>query len=139
PAQPERAIVRYRVRVTVGGEARVASPRRDDPYDWHAYYVSPEIDTDTPVYEIFIDPAHWTTMYESSDQGRVADDRCTLIPEWNDKVPAVFVHDGHVYDVRVRYQGSRFNRINPDRAVIDDWPFPGPDAPDPLGVLSWRI
>lgn len=140
PAQAERSIVRYRVRVTAGGETRVASPRPDDPYDWHAYYVSPVIDTDTPVYEIFIDPAHWTTMYENADEGRVdAGDRCTLIPEWDDKVPAVFVHDGHVYDVRVRYQGSRYNRLNADRAQIEDWPFPGPTVPDPLEVLSWRI
>lgn len=140
PAQAERSIVRYRVRVTAAGQARVASPRPDDPYQWHAYYVSPVIATETPVYELFIDPAAWTTMYQNVDNGRVdSGDRCTIRPEWNDKLPAVFVHNGHVYDVRVRYQGSRFNRSNPDRAIIDDWPFPGPDVPDPLAVLSWRI
>ena len=137
PAQAERSIVRYRVRVAAGGEARVASPRPDDPFEWHAYYVSPVIAGQTPVYELFIDPAAWTTMYQNVDDGRV--NGCAIRPEWNDKVPAVFVHDGHVYDVRVRYQGSRFNRTNPDRATFSSWPFPGPDVPDPLAALSWRI
>jgi CotH kinase protein/Lamin Tail Domain len=137
PAQAERSIVRYRVRVTAEGAERVASPRPDDPFEWHAYYVSPVIASQAPVYELFIDPDAWTTMYQNVDNGRV--NGCAIRPEWNDKLPAVFVHNGHVYDVRVRYQGSRFNRINPDRAVINDWPFPGPDVPDPLAVLSWRI
>jgi spore coat protein CotH len=139
PAQAERSIVRYRVRVTAGTETRQAAPRPDDPFDWHAYYVAPVIATSTPVYELFIDPDQWTTMYQNVDNGRV--DGCAERPEWNDKVPAVFVHDGRVYDVRVRYQGSRFNRTNPDRATIadEDWPFPAPAVPDPLEVLSWRI
>jgi hypothetical protein len=135
PAQAERAIVRYRVRVTEAGQERVASPRPDDPYEWHAYYVSPVIDTTTPVYELFVDPAAWTTMYENIDDGRV--DACAVRPEWNDKVPAVFVHNGHVYDVRVRYQGSRFNRTTSEQ--MESWPYPAPAAPSPLEVMSWRV
>lgn len=135
PAQAERSIVRYRVRVTAGGETRQASPRPDDPYDWHAYFVSPVIDTGTRVYELFIDPAHWTTMFENIDNGRVSG--CDVREEWNDKVPAVFVHAGRVYDVRVRYQGSRYNRVTGEE--IPSWPFPGPAAPSPLEVMSWRV
>jgi hypothetical protein len=137
PAQDERSIVRYRVRITAASEERVASPRPDDPFEWHAYYVSPVIAGQTPVYELFIDPSEWTTMYQNIDNGRVSG--CSILPEWNDKVPAVFVHNGHVYDVRVRYQGSTYNRDNPENAIISNWPFPGPDVPDPLAVLSWRI
>lgn len=135
PAKGERSIVRYRANVTAGGEARQTSPRADDPYDWHAYYVSPAVDTNIRVYELFIDPVQWTAMFENIDNGRVSG--CNVREEWNDKVPAVFVHDGRVYDVRVRYQGSRYNRVT--GAVMETWPFPGPDAPDPLAVMSWRI
>jgi spore coat protein CotH len=139
PPLPENTIVRYRVRVTGDGEStefRQISPRPSSPYAWHGYFVSPVIEAETPTYQIFISPESWTKMWTNIEAGRVPQE-CTLNPTWDEKVPAVFVHEGKVYDVLVRHQGSRYQRTN--GAEIRDWPGVGPDAPDPLRALSWHI
>jgi hypothetical protein len=139
PPLPENTIVRYRVRIAGGGEDaefRQVSPRPSAPYGWHAYFVSPVIEAQTTTYQIFISPENWTKMWTNIEPGRVPQE-CMLNPLWDAKVPAVFVHEGKVYDVLARHQGSRYQRTN--GADIRDWPGAGPAAPDPLRALSWHL
>jgi hypothetical protein len=76
--------------------------------------------------------------------------RCQIRPTWDQRVPAVFVSEGKVYDVRVRYQGSRWNRpagnvIDLARTTISPLPNPmmtqtsGGTTSDVLRALSWNI
>ncbi len=132
--RPDRTIVRYRVLADLGEGEQVVSPRESDPYGWHAYFVSPAIATATPVYEVFIAPVNWGRMWTNITGGRVSG--CNASATWDAEVPAVFAHEGRVYDVFVRYQGSRWNRTNgPDIAV---WPYPRPST-GPLRALSWHV
>ncbi len=135
PQQSANSIVRYRILADRGTGTEVISPRPGEPYEWHAYFVSPEIDSQSRLYQVFVAPTSWTRMWDNIDNGRVTD--CTPEPNWPARVPGVLVHEGRVYDVQVRYHGSRFNRQNGNE--IRNWPYSGPDRPDPLLALSWRI
>jgi spore coat protein CotH len=144
PPLPENTIVRYRVRIADGAgaenggglEFRQVSPRPSSPYGWHAYFVSPVIEAETDTYQIFISSESWTKMWTNIEAGRVPQE-CMLNPTWDTKVPAVFVHEGKVYDVLARHQGSRYQRTN--GADIQSWPGVGPSAPTPLRALSWHL
>jgi hypothetical protein len=140
PPQPDNSIVRYRIRADLepgGAGIEVVSPRPSpkDAYAWHAYFVSPVINTTTRVYQLFITPANWTALWDNIQGGRVSG--CADSATWDAKVPAVFVYNGEVIDARVRYQGSRYNRSNGPN--LSSWAFPGPARPSPVRALSWRI
>jgi hypothetical protein len=136
PPQPDNSIVRYRVRITGDGETRQALPRPSAPYAWHAYFVSPVVDTTSTTFHLFVASQRWTEMWNNIEPGRVPAE-CTLNPVWDGEVPAVFVYEGKVYDILARHQGSRYNRtIGKD---IESWPGVGPDEPDPLRALSWHL
>jgi hypothetical protein len=135
PTLPSESIVRYRVLADRGDGQEVVSPRATDPYTHHAYFVDPEVVTNSRLYQLYVAPAAWTRMWDNLDEGR--ENGCDASIPWNEKVPGVFVFEGHVYDVRVRYQGSRYNRKN--GAALANWPYPGPTEPAPLTGLSWRI
>ena len=66
--------------------------------------------------------------------GRVSG--CNARAAWNAKVQAIFVHNGRVYDVWARYQGSRWNRTNGPN--VGAWPHPRP-AGGQFKALSWHI
>ncbi len=134
PKRPDNSIVRYRVRADRGAGLEVVSPRPGDPNAWHAYFVSPVVDTATRLYQVFISPANWGQMWGNIAGGRVSG--CNASAAWDAKVPAVFVHDGAVADAFVRYQGSRYNRTN--GVALTSWPYPAP-ASGPLVALSWHI
>ncbi len=135
PAQADNTIVRYRVRADVDGSgSKVLSPRPTDPNEWHAYFVSPVIDTETRVYQVFISRRNWGTMWNNIQGGRVRG--CAPSPTWNARVPAILVHEGRVFDIFTRYQGSRWNRTN--GPAISRWPFPGPTSGG-VRALSWRL
>ena len=134
---PERSIntiVRYRVLADQGAGVTRVSPRPSDPLDWHAYFVSPVIDTETRVYQLFIARTPWARLWSNVQGGRVSG--CAKHPTWNSKEFAIFVYEGEVYDCRVRYQGSRWNRRN--GRDISRWNYPRPRS-GPLKALSWRI
>jgi hypothetical protein len=139
PARPDNTIVRYRVRADRGEGVEVVTPRPSDPFEWHAYFVSPVITrpagAQARIYQVFISPANWTAMWNNITGGRVSG--CNENLNWDAKVPAVFVYEGKVTDVLARYQGSRYNRTNGPN--ISSWTFPGPSAPSPLRALSWRL
>ncbi len=136
PAFPDHTIVRYRFHIDSGAGAQIVSPRPSDPYAWHAFAVVPQVGTTTQLYQLYISPANWGKLWTNIEDGR--DSGCTMNPTWDDEVPAVVVHDGEVYDVLARYQGSRYNRRN--GPALPAWPYPAPSAgPNPPLALSWRF
>jgi hypothetical protein len=144
PAAPDNSIVRYHVLGdrTGGAGVEVISPRPSDPYSWYAYFVTPASTSVAPVYSIFVNKADWTSLYDNIDfpaeQRRV--DGCNLRASWDRRVDAVFVAGGRVFDVRLRYQGSRQHR--PESRVIDTSRTtinPLPDRPGPLKALGWNV
>ncbi len=135
PAQAENSIVRYRVLGDRGAGQEVISPRPSDPYDWHAYFVDPGIQAQTKLYHLFIDPDDWAEMWDNVTAGR--EDDCDLNERWQDRVPATFIYEGEVFDVQVRYQGSRWNRdLGPELSGYDG---AAPQRPNPLRGMSYRI
>ncbi len=130
PGTAENTVVRYRI---LDG-ARVVGPRPTDPRESYAYFVGPQ-PASGQSYHLFITPERWTTLWNNIADGRSS--RCTTNPTWDDTVPAVFVHEGRVFDVQVRYQGSNYRRT--DGLELLGFDAPGPSLPSPLKVLSWRI
>ncbi|MEM7263935.1 MAG: CotH kinase family protein, partial [Planctomycetota bacterium] len=135
PGQDDGSIVRYRVNANRGGEdVELVSPRPSDPNPWHAYFVNPVINTETRTYQVYVSPRNWGQMWTNVSSGRASG--CSLRPTWNNRVPAVFIYEGEVHDVQVRYQGSRWNRTNGRN--ISNWRFPRPTTGS-FRALSWRI
>lgn len=149
PAAAANSIVRYRIRADRGsGQHEVISPRSTDPNPWHAYFVNPDAPGKTPAYHVFITPNEWGNMWRNIEPGFVdgcglgenaACTSCTVNPKWNESVPAVFVSEGRVFDVRTRYQGGKFARQT--GRPLQAWPFPRPDyghAPK-FQALGWKV
>lgn len=133
PTHAERTIVRYRVIADRGAGDELIAPRPGEPFEWFAYFVSPDHgEHRTRTYEFFIANTDWAELDANIADGRV--DGCDVRPEWTARVPAVFVHQGEVHDVRVRYSGSIFQR---DAGSELSWP--DPEAPSPVRALSWRV
>ncbi len=132
--RPDNTIVRYRVLADHGDGPVRATPRPSDPKSWHAFFVSPVVDTQTRIYRLFIAPRPWSRLWSNIQGGRVRG--CAPSPTWNEREFAIFVHDGQVHDCRVRYQGSRWNRGN--GRGISRWTGLRPSS-GPLMALSWRI
>jgi spore coat protein CotH len=135
PGQADNSIVRYRVFADRGAGIEQVSPRPSDPYEYHAYFVSPVIDTDSRVHQLFLATDQWTQMWTNIAGGR--EQGCDASPTWDNRVAGVYVFEGEVHDVQVRYQGSRWNRGNGPQIV--SWPYDGPDQPAPLYALSYRV
>ena len=132
PAQADETILRARISADGG----VLSPRPGDPMAWHAAFVAWPLPGSTRPYRLYLATDRWTSLWDAVQPGRLID-ACTPNPGWALRVPAVFVEDGTVYDVQVRYQGSRWNRSN--GRDIAAWNAPGPDRPAPLRALSWSV
>ncbi len=134
PERPDGSIVRYRILADRGAGREVVSPRPTDPYAWHAYFVTPAVASESPVHHIYVAPADWGRMYENIKAGwRVG---CQMNPTWNNRVPGVFVSDGRVYDVQVRYGQGYAHRG--EGADITVWPHPRPTS-GPLRAQTWRV
>ncbi len=148
PPQPANSIVRYRILGNRGGATEEEiSPRVSDPNPWHAYFVEPDAPGRTPAYHVFVAPANWGKMYTNVQPGWVTGcglgenptcQFCEPNPNFDAMVPAVFVAEGRVFDVRVRYQGGLFARLG--GRVLRSWNFPGPTAgPMPPLALGWKV
>lgn len=126
PGQPDRSVVRYRVVATRAGQREVVSPRADDPFAWHAYFVTPVRTASVPTYDCFLSAASYSRLNSNINGSprRVTSPDPPGNPRvaWNATEPAVFVHDGIVRDIRMRHHGSRYNR-NPNRNSFK-WFFP---------------
>ncbi len=114
PGQADRGVVRYRIQAERAGHWEVVSPRADDPFAWHAYFVSPVRTTTYPAYDLFISTASLNTLATNISQNprRVTSPDPPGYPRasWDATEPAIFVADGIVHDIQVRYHGSRYNR-----------------------------
>lgn len=136
PGRADRTIVRYRIRANRGGGLETVSPRADDPFAWHAYFVTPQRVSTNRIYDCFISAASLNTLdtnlnapvplFSITNSGY----RRISLPEppgtpsryWNATEPAVFVHDGIVYDARARYHGSQYRRAAANNSW--KWQFP---------------
>ena len=158
PARASNSIVRYRILADQGAGLAPLSPRPSDPLSFHAYFVNPAITASQPPYHLFVKATDWGTLWTNVDFSdvngrRVVPEtiggttvRCRIRDGWDGRVPAVFVSDGQVHDVRVRYQGSRWNRTNGntiDLSRTSISPLPEPmmiSGGNPvLRALSWNI
>jgi hypothetical protein len=126
PGQPDRSIVRFRFRANRGTGDEVVSPRGDDPFAWHAWFVTPVRTSPKPIYDCFISSSSLTILNNNITQSpkRVTtpDPPGTPRASWNATQPAVMVHEGVVYDIQMRHHGSRYNR-NAGRNSFK-WQFP---------------
>ncbi|MSU37005.1 MAG: hypothetical protein EXS36_18290 [Pedosphaera sp.] len=126
PGLPDRSIVRYRIVTTQAGQREVISPRADDPFRWHAYFVSPNRTSTKPVYDCFISSVSLSRLNSNINRSprRVTTPDPPGNPRvsWNATEPAIFVHDGEVRDIQMRHHGSRYNR-SPGRNSFK-WFFP---------------
>lgn len=114
PGRTNRTVVRYRILADRGAGTEPVSPRADEPFSWHAYFVSPTRGSANPIYDVFVANASLARLESNINQ---SPRRITLpdppgLPRasWNATEPAIFVHDGVVYDIRIRYHGSRYSR-----------------------------
>lgn len=155
----QTTLVRYRIVADRGITAdEVISPRPSDPFGWYGFFVEPAVQTNSKFYHLWIEPKNWGQVYANTgiaippavdrnfDQRRMmgtgALERCMLRTVWDDRVPGTMVSQGRVFDVLLRFAGSRWNRPNgrtipPDRIPV------GPEDPMgrryPMRALSWNI
>ncbi len=126
PGWPQRTIVRYRFRADRGAGVEAVSPRVDDPFGWHALYVTPVRTSENPIYDCFISSASLTILNTNISQSprriSLPDPPGTPRASWNATQPAILAYNGQVYDIQMRYHGSRYNR-NPAETSLK-WQFP---------------
>jgi hypothetical protein len=135
PGRPNRTIVRYRIRANRGTGVEAVSPRADDPFPWHAWFVTPERTSTNRIYDCFISSASLNTLGTNLNPAvpgsvDISVQRRITLPDppgnpsttWNATQPAVFVHEGVVYDARARYHGSQYRRTPANNSW--KWQFP---------------
>src|SRR5260221_10514874 len=126
PGQADRSVVRYRISADRGRGVEVVSPRQDDPFGWHAYFVTSTRNSSNPIYDLFISTQSLNTLAANITQSprrvTLPDPPGSLRASWNATEPAIFVADGRVYDIRMRYHGSRYNRSPSRRAYKYEFP-----------------
>ena len=124
--------------VQVGPPTYQANPVRRFPAPreaWHSYFVSPVRSSVKPIYDVFVptDGTATETYFKGlngmqalafnahGSPKRTTAENPTGKPRelpyvaptdrlWNDTVPGVFIADGVVRDIQIRYHGSRYNR-----------------------------
>jgi hypothetical protein len=126
PGQTNRSIVRFRFLADRGAGDEVVSPRADDPYQWHAFFVTPVRTSTKPIYDCFISSNSLTVLNTNitGNPKRVTTPDPPGKPRvsWNATQPAVMVSDGVVYDIQMRHHGSRYNRRSTRNSF--KWQFP---------------
>jgi Lamin Tail Domain/CotH kinase protein len=114
PGSTNRSIIRYSIRADRGAGVEVVSPRADDPFAWHAYFISPVRAGANPAYDCFISSASLNTLATNISQSprriTLSDPPGNPRASWEDTEPAVFVFNGEVFDIQMRHHGSRYNR-----------------------------
>jgi hypothetical protein len=114
PGWSQRTIVRYRFRADRGTGVEAVSPRADDPFAWHALYVTPVRTSENPIYDCFISSASLTILNTNITQfpRRVSLPDPPGVPRasWNANQLAILAYNGQVYDILMRHHGSRYNR-----------------------------
>jgi hypothetical protein len=148
PAQKANSVVRYKVFADRGKGREQVAPRPSDPMDVFDYWVqSPDIPAGS--YQLFISLRDWGQLFKNLEGGMVyavpqgspsGTVACRVNPTWDNRVPALLVAGGKVFDVRVRYAGSRWNRTGGPQIPDSRWPREeAPSGPRPLVALSWNV
>lgn len=139
---PVNSVVKYRF-VSNGG---VISPRINDPVEWHQFFVSPQVETTTNSYHLFLTTQNWDQLWSNLKTNATGiyytdmpESCCQINPNWNDDVPALLGFEGQAYDVKVNYQGSAYNRFRGTELDYTTYTGNGPSQPTPALVLSWKI
>jgi hypothetical protein len=135
PGQTNRSIVRYRFKADRGDGLEVVSLRADDPQiafistnstreAWYGYFVTPtRTTTNAAIYDVFVSAA-WQTMMSNNvlqSPKRVTAANATGLPrdipyvastapQWDGTVPGIFCNGGTVWDIQIRFHGSRYHR-----------------------------
>ncbi|MFM1770529.1 MAG: hypothetical protein RJA22_3058 [Verrucomicrobiota bacterium] len=135
PARPDRSVVRYRIRANRGAAIEVVSPRADDPFPYHAYFVTPERVSTNRIFDCFISAVSLNTLATNLNPNtpppvttavyrriRQPDPPGNPSLTWNATEPAILVVDGRVYDARARYHGSQYRRNSVNNSW--KWQFP---------------
>ncbi|MFO1491348.1 MAG: lamin tail domain-containing protein [Kiritimatiellia bacterium] len=166
PGQAARSIVRYRFLANRGDGSEVVSPRADDPaiaavgasnavQAWHGYFVYPSSGrtSTNPVYDALISTANLATITTNATQtpARVTAASASGLPrsvpwvaasapQWDGTVPAVFSCNGVLYDVRMRFHGSRYHRSGYATSVAQNsFKIHFPETQPFRGKTSWFI
>jgi hypothetical protein len=131
-----------------GPAGRGHAPRPSDPFAFFAYFVSPDVVSKTPVYQLLLKTDDWDTLWDNISPGRMPGNGNGTNPSparsttcGTARVPAVLVVTGRVYDVSVRYEGSFQGRLGGANIDLMKWPptWRRPDRPNPFRALSWSI
>jgi hypothetical protein len=114
PGFSNRQVIRYRFLADRGDGVGPVSPRGDDPFEWHAFFVTPQRTGQNPAYDLFVSTASLSRLASNINQSprRVTNPDPPGYPRasWDATEPAIFVHDNAVYDIHMRHRGSRWNR-----------------------------
>ena len=115
PGQTNRTLIRYRILADLGQGLPIISPRPDDAARWHAYFVTPQrLPGTNVIYDILISKESLRILKTNiaSEPKRVVapDPPGALRTSWNATQPAVFIHDGKVWDIQFRHHGSEYRR-----------------------------
>lgn len=135
PGQASRSIVRYRFLANRGDGVDLVSPRPDDApiapvgangarEAWFGFFVTPvRTSTNAAVYDVFVSTTSLSRMASNISQSpnRVTTASATGVPrdepyvastapQWNGTVPGVFAVDGELWDIQIRYHGSKYHR-----------------------------
>ncbi|MBT6661144.1 MAG: hypothetical protein HOB00_12755 [Verrucomicrobia bacterium] len=114
PKKPDRTLVRYRILADLGKGQEQISPRKSDPYSWHAYFVMPKFSNTRKYFELMVSRKGISQLSKNA----AANPRSGYRPAknikprgpWNDTVHGVLVYNGEVRDVYARWNGSFFRR-----------------------------
>jgi len=114
PKKPDRTLVRYRILAGLGNGPEQISPRKSDPYQWHAYFVMPKFSNTRKYFELLVPRKGLTQLSKNA----AANPRSGYRPAknikprgpWNDTVPGVLIYNGEVRDVYGRWNGSFYRR-----------------------------
>ena len=107
-------MIRYRFLANRGDGVGRVSPRLDDPFEWHAFFINPTRTSTDPAYDVFISNASWNQLAQNIEfpleRRRVTGPDPPGYPResWNATEPAIFVHDGAVFYLN----GTEFLRVN---------------------------
>lgn len=125
---------------------------------WHGYLINPTGRSATyPNYDLFISTANLTTIKSYAQQGGSASTSTRRVtaasasgqprsvpwvaataPLWDGTVPAVFAHNGVLFDVRIRFHGSRYHRYD-NAANLLSFKLHFPNGKPFMDKTSWFI
>lgn len=111
PAFEADTWVRWRIELLAEDDWTSLAPRAGEPREqpWLALFVPPPAASAMAAYHLFLAPEDWAAIYKNALDGRAIGD--TILDSWDATVPALFASGDRAFDVRVRFQGSQWQRV----------------------------